>query len=513
MTTTQPPAGTPDAGSPPATTSPSSAAPPTAGGVELTGLETIAESERHGRPRGLFWPWFAANVSVFAIAYGAYVLYFPISFWQAAIVGVIGIVVSFFLVGVVSLAGKRGSAPTMVLSRTMFGVDGARVVAFLSWILTVGWETVLTVSAVFAVDATVQALGGPADSPVTKIVALIVIAGIVVVVGIYGFQLIMRLQFWITIVTAVVTVVYLITILPLIDWSAVSGIQAGSIAAMVGALVFMMTGFGLGWVNAGADYSRYLPRSSSGGAVVGWTTFGAALAPAVLLVFGLLLAGSSGELFDAIGSYSIGPLIGLTQPWFVIPFAIVVVLGLMAGAIMDIYSSGLSLLAVGVKVRRPVAAGIDGVLMVLGSIFVLFFATDFVGPFQGFLITLGVPIAAWCGIFVADVLLRRRDLADTELYDRRGRYGSVRWISIGLLVVATALGWGLVTNTYAAWLGWQGYLFGPADGAFRTDWAGSNLGVLVALVLGFVGYLVLGRRSVRAQESAPETATTAAVQG
>ena len=45
--------------------------------------------------------------------------------------------------------------------------NGARVVAFLSGILTVGWETVLTVSAVFAVDATVAALGGPADSPVT----------------------------------------------------------------------------------------------------------------------------------------------------------------------------------------------------------------------------------------------------------------------------------------------------------------------------------------------------------
>ena len=79
--------------------------PGTRGGVELTGLETIAESERKGRPSGLFWPWFAANVSVFGIAYGAYLLGFGISFWQAVIVGVIGIVVSFFLVGVVSLAG------------------------------------------------------------------------------------------------------------------------------------------------------------------------------------------------------------------------------------------------------------------------------------------------------------------------------------------------------------------------------------------------------------------------
>jgi NCS1 family nucleobase:cation symporter-1 len=469
-------------------------------GVELTGLETIAESERHGKPSGLFWPWFAANVSVFAIAYGAYVLGFGISFWQATLVGVIGIVVSFFLVGVVSLAGKRGSAPTMVLSRTMFGVNGARVVAFLSWILTVGWETVLTVSAVFAVDATVAALGGPADSPVTKLVALFVIALIVIVVGVYGFSLIMRVQFWITLVTGAVTLIYLITILKHIDLSTVASVPPGTLAAVIGALVFMMTGFGLGWVNAGADYSRYLPRDASGKKVVGWTTFGAALAPVVLLVFGLLLAASSTDLAEAIGSYSLGPLIPLTEPWFIIPFALVVVLGLMAGAIMDIYSSGLSLLAVGLKVPRPVAAGIDGVLVILGSIFVLFIAGDFFGPFQAFLITLGVPIAAWCGIFVADVLLRKKDLADKELYDSKGRYGSVRWGSIVLLVLATAIGWGLVANGTPGF-GWLGYFFGPADGAFRADWQYSNLGVLVALLLGFIGYLIVGRSAVKAQES------------
>ncbi|MBI5160388.1 MAG: cytosine permease [Micrococcales bacterium] len=473
--------------------------PATRGGIEETGLETIVESERHGRPSGLFWPWFAANVSVFAIAYGAYVLGFGISFWQAVVVGVVGIAVSFLLVGVVSLAGKRGSAPTMVLSRAMFGVDGARVVALLSWVLTVGWETVLTVSAVFAVDATVAALGGPADSPVAKVVALVVVAAVVVTVGVVGFRLIMRLQRVITLVTSVVTIVYLITVLPLIDLGRGMSTPAGPLAAVIGALVFMMTGFGLGWVNAGADYSRYLPRNASGRGVVGWTTFGAALPPAVLLVAGLLLAGSSTKLSDAIGSYSLGPLIPLTQPWFIVPFAIVVILGLIAGAVMDIYSSGLALLAVGLRVRRPVAAGIDGVIMVLGSLYVLFVAKDFFYPFQGFLITLGVPVAAWAGVFIADVLLRRRDLADRELYERTGRYGGIRWLAIGLLAFGTVVGWGFVTNSYAPWLGWQGYLlFGLKDA-----WGGANLGVLFALVIGFVGYLVGGRGSVRRQEALP----------
>ena len=52
------------------------------------------------------------------------------------------------------------------------------------------------------------------------------------------------------------------------------------------------------------------------------------------------------------------------------------------------------------------------------------------------------------------------------------------------------VGWGLVTNTYASWLTWQGYLLGPLGLGGKTGaWAFANLGVLVALVLGFVSRL------------------------
>src|SRR6185312_1615369 len=170
--------------------------------------------------------------------------------------------------------------------------------------------------------------------------------------------------------------------------------------------------------------------------------------PIFLLGFGLLLAGSSTSLSTAINSDPIGALATILPTWFLVPFVIVAVLGLVGGAVLDIYSSGLALLSVGVRVPRYVAAGIDGVIMTAGSIYVVFFATDFLGPFQGFLITLGVPIAAWCGIFIADIQLRKRDYAEKELYDARGRYGSVRWLPISLIVIGTVLGWGLVTNTY-----------------------------------------------------------------
>ncbi|AEG44151.1 cytosine permease [Isoptericola variabilis] len=467
--------------------------------IELNALNTIDESERHGRPRDLFWPWFAANVSVLGLGYGSYLLGFAISFWQAVAVGIVGIVVSFLFCGFVSLAGRRGSAPTMVLSRAAFGVEGNRLPALLSWILTVGWETVLVSLATLATATVLRELGWGGGTA-TQAVTLAVVAAVVVAAGVFGFGLVMRLQRIITILTAVLTVVYVALVAHNVDWAAVMSLPAGSAPQVVGGLVFMMTGFGLGWVNMAADYSRYLPRSSSGPAVVGWTTFGAALPPVLLLVSGLLLAGSDPTLDEAIGLDPIGALSALLPTWFLVPFTIVALAGLVGGAALDIYSSGLALLALGLPAPRWVAAAIDGALMVVGAIYVVFVAETFIGPFQGFLITLGVPIAAWCGVLLADILLRRRDYAEPELYDPRGRYGAVRWSAVALVVGGTVIGWGLVTNTFAGWLAWQGYLLGPVGGR-EGDWAFANLGVLVALTIGFVGTLVTTAGAVRRQEA------------
>jgi nucleobase:cation symporter-1, NCS1 family len=468
--------------------------------VETNGINVIDESERKGTPRQLFWPWFGANVSVLGLAYGSFLFGFGISFWQAVVAGIVGIVVSFLLCGFVAIAGKRGSAPTLVLSRAAFGVNGNKVPSVLSWILTVGWETVLVSLATLATSTVFTQLGWSGGTA-TQVVALLVVAALVVAGGVLGFDLIMRMQTVITVVTGVLTVVYIGLVASEIDWSAVTSAPSGSAAVFIGALVFVMTGYGFGWVNAAADYSRYLPRQASTRGVVGWTTFGGALAPVLLLVTGLLLAGSDPELSAAIGADPIGALGTLLPTWFLVPFILVVVLGLIGGALLDIYSSGLSLLAAGVRVPRPVAALIDGVLMVLGTVFVVFVADEFFFQFQGFLITLGVPIAAWCGIVLADLALRKRDYAEPDLYDARGRYGSVQPVPLALLLLGTVVGWGLVTNTYAGWLDWQGYLLGAVGlGGREGDWAYANLGVLAALLIGLLGTLALRRSAVRAQE-------------
>jgi hypothetical protein len=108
------------------------------------------------------------------------------------------------------------------------------------------------------------------------------------------------------------------------------------------------------------------------------------------------------------------------------------------------------------------------------------------------------------------VLLRRRDYAEPELFTRSGRYGDVRLLPLATIVGGTALGWGLVTNGSASWLTWQGYLLGPFGlGGKAGAWAFANLGVLLALAIGFVVTLAFSRSAVRAQEAAPLPAAAA----
>jgi nucleobase:cation symporter-1, NCS1 family len=465
--------------------------------LELNGINFIKEAERGGRARSLFWPWAAANVSFLALSYGSFFLGFGISFWQATVAAVIGTVGSFFLVGISSLAGKRANAPTMTLSRAAFGVKGNKIPGFLSYLIFVGWETVLVSLATLATETVFNRVGG-IDGDLAKILGFLIAGGLTIFGGVLGFKVIMRLHIYLTITTVILTLGYIALTIDSVDWSAVSAIPAGTAAGFIGALIFGITGIGLGWVGSAADYSRYLPRTVSGKAVVGWTVFGAAIVPITLVIYGSLLAGSSKELSDLVASDPIGALTTLLPTWYLIPFAFVAVLGLIGGAILNLYSSGLTLVSIGLPVKRHVAAAIDGAIMTVGTIYLVWFAKDFFVPFQGFLITLGVPVAAWSAIFVADVLMRR-SYTEADLFYVNGRYGAWNFKSIGLVAFGAVIGWGLVTNSLAGWLSWQGYLLGPIGGR-DGQWAYANLGVIAALIIGFFGHIVLSRRDIKKQE-------------
>lgn len=104
---------------------------------------------------------------------------------------------------------------------------------------------------------------------------------------------------------------------------------------------------------------------------------------------------------------------------------------------MDLYSSGLSLLATGIRVPRPVATGIDAAIATVGTILVVFFAGDFLAPFMGFLTTLGSIIAAWAGIMIAEAIMRKKNIMNNLYLLQRVFMALLNWEAISLLIVGT----------------------------------------------------------------------------
>ena len=467
--------------------------------LELNGTNVIAEGERRGQASSLFWPWCGANVSLLALSYGAFFLGFGISFWQASAAAIFGTVLSFLLVGFSSLAGKKSNAPTMVLSRATFGVKGNIVPGLLSYLIFVGWETVLVSLATLA-TGTIFVRVGHIDRDLAMIMGFVLSAGLTIFGGVLGHTTIMRLQKYLTLITVLATSVYIVLTFDSVNWSSVNQISNGSVQGFIGALIFGVTGIGLGWVNSAADYSRYLPRETSSKSVVGWTVFGASIVPIILVIYGAALSGSDPKLSQAIAMDPIGALTTLLPTWYLAFFAVIAILGLVGGAILDLYSSGLTLITIGLPVKRHIAASIDGLVMLVGTIYIVWIADNFFLPFQGFLITLGVPIATWSAIFVTDVLLRKRAYNEEDLYKVGGRYGSWNKQSLTLIALGSFVGWGFVTNSFASWLSWQGYLLFLIGGR-EGSWAYANLGVLLALAIGGVGQYFFARREISAQEA------------
>ena len=179
----------------------------------------------------------------------------------------------------------------------------------------------------------------------------VVTAALVIGAGVLGFDVIMRLQTWITLATIVLTIGFIALTLDEVDWD--NGLRpapSGSTQAFIGALALVATGFGVGWANTAADYSRYLPRLSSGRGVFGWTTIGGAAAPIVLTVFGIMLALSSTDLRrqdqrrpDRCPDDAAADLVPACRS------SSSRCSGLVGGAVLDIYSSGLALLTLGAQ--------------------------------------------------------------------------------------------------------------------------------------------------------------------
>ena len=260
-------------------------------------------------------------------------------------------------------------------------------------------------------------------------------------------------------------------------------------------LAFTIALSGLGWTENGNDYSRYLPRGSSKPAIVGWVFLGTAIPEILIMVLGAAVGTYASAIATDANPFAAFESSHVVATGFVVPFLVVSIVQLFAINSLDLYSSGVTLQALGLKVRRWHAVVIDTVIA-LGLTIYAVFSSSFHTLLTDFADCVICWIAPWFGIFIVDWVLRRYRYVPGDLLrtDRSGLYwrrGGVHWPAI----VAQAAG--TVASVLALS---QTFFIGAISRALGSGSAVKpDLSVFTGMIVGALVYLVLAGRSVRGE--------------
>ncbi|MFF5976210.1 purine-cytosine permease family protein [Streptomyces sp. NPDC012769] len=391
--------------------------------IEAHGIDHIPDGERHGRPRELFSVWAAANVTYLSLVVGGALVLMGLSLGQALVVIVVGNLF-WLLTGVLAISGPAAGAPSEVITRAVYGVRGNRVNnAVTGWVISVCYFALNLAAAAGAVFALVEKAGIGASTGV-KLVIVLVIAGITLTIGVYGHGLIVRLYLPVTIaLTAVFGVVAYVVLLRADFGHAPDAPPHGvELWATLIAGVTLIAAGPLSYTTS-ADFSRYLPRTSSAKAVMGWTALGGFLPSVVVCAIGAL-AGTIVDMTDPQAA-----LESLLPGWFAPVFLLALVLGTIAINAMTAYSAGLALQAVGLRIRRSRSVLVDGAVAVALTLYALF-VSDFLDTVGNVLQLTVVLLGPAMTVYAVDILLRRNRYDGLALTDESR--GSSFWYAGGV---------------------------------------------------------------------------------
>lgn len=446
--------------------------------VEQRGIEVVPHSERHGHPIELFWIWAASLMGIVDLVIGAVVVSLGLSLWAAVAAVVIGNL-SYIFVGWVAMSGPAAGTSTIVVSRAAFGRRGNVTPTFFSWLTIMCWEGVNAVVGTLALVGIFGVYG--VTGTWVKVLSLAIFISMMVVWAIFGHATIATMNKVMTYVIGIAMCIVLAYGFQHVDWS--YGWQhslAGSNKATTFVLAVMIVAAanGFAFTNMPADYSRYLPVHASRRKIALWTALGA-FVPATILNGAGAIIGTKLTAFSPVSS------LGKIMPgWFHLLFFLVAVTSMIWANIINTYSSGLNLQAMGVRMKRYKTVIIDAVVAT-GFVCYAVWVSNFVTTLVEFLSLMIWWIAPWTAIYLVDMLLRHyRYRSEDLLRPKDGLY----WYRNGINWSATA---SLAVGAGAAVLFTDASLF--ASPLMTGPLGGMTLSIPAGFIVGGVAYYVASR--------------------
>ncbi|HLZ69056.1 MAG TPA: cytosine permease [Dehalococcoidia bacterium] len=464
--------------------------------IEQHALDPIPLADRHGTPGGLFLLWAAAQANFTSIFTGALLIAalklngIALGTGDAIVAIVIGGVLAAVVLGLLSVIGPHTGTSQVVASRATFGMRGAALGGLFTLFLAIGW---FAVDSVIGTQALIALLGkaGVSNSKPLEAILLLLIVGASMVVAVYGHQTISVFERFGAIVFVAFAALVFVWLVPKIDFGAAAQIHGADHAGafILGAsVVFALIA---SWYGFASDYSRYLSPSAERRRVTLFAGGGIAASTILLSILGvLLLTIDPNRDPNGLQDTIVNALPGVIG----IPFLLYVAIGMVWGNYFDVYTAGLSSLAIGLPLSRWRAALVCGVL---GGVlaYIALFQSDFQTQYTNFLLLTYVWAPGWAAVVLADFFFVRKRIEPTDLVRRGPRY----WFSAGFSPTAL-LAWAIGTAAATPFINsplWTSPLS-------KHQLHGADLSGVVAFVVAGVVYLAAARRGQVAAGSGAE---------
>jgi nucleobase:cation symporter-1, NCS1 family len=472
-----------------------------AGHIETHGADFIPDSERHGRPRELFWVWMSANVVYLYFVLGGVLMLLGLSLAEALAITVVGNL-WWAAVGWLAISGPVSGTPSVAIMRAMFGIRGSRVFgAGLGVAIGIFYEIINIAFATLAALALIEWFGVTLP-PGAEWAVLLVVGALSYAISVYGHATILRLAPYFSAALAVVFVVLAAFVLGAADLTyAPAPLDPAEHTAMILLGIAIVASTPLSW-GTGADFARYLPADVSKTRVAMWTALGG-FVPAILIGTLGVLAGTAIDMTDP--QLTIAEIV---PSWFTPLFLGMIVLSSITNNVLVAYSTGLYAQGLGFRVSRVVTVVVTGIVATAAAAWLLFLAPSFLDTLNSSLELAVTVLGPLVAVYAVDIAARRNRYDGRALTDeRRGSpfwySGGVFWPGVIAMVVATGTAV-LMANTTL----FVGPISAALGGADLSSFAGPLLG---AGIYALLWYTTRPYRDPARRPGRPDTDAAASV--
>ena len=467
--------------------------------IEPVKLESVPKISRRSRASSQFWAWLGLGGSVLPLGLAWFVSKTEVSFSQAVVAIFLGALASGLVISVGSLAGKRSGLPTLLLSRAPFGVFANAAPASILTIIRLLWSAAI-VAVVVTFGNDLLKVESKTDfstsSNILLLVAGLLVIAAAVTLAIFGGRVMFRAQQTAGLLGLLVAVVFMALTATSFSISSLLAEPTSSWIEAFGIAVLTFSVFGLAWTSAGADFARKLSTTARGASVVGWGLLALVVIPTVVASYGLALF--SATSVDSREESLIGELGSLVVPWLGYAIALSAIVSLVVILAMSLYSSNLSLHSLGLKLTPAVAQPIIGVVSVGLAIAGYIYIEDLWNVLADYALLAAVPVAAWSGIFISDILIRRIAYHEISLSRGYGFYKSINWVNLLGWLVSTVVGLGFIYIDQPGF-GWTGFI---ADQLVNQNfWAVTSFGIVIAFAFASLLPVIFGIPRIKRQEA------------